>query len=410
MSREPIRKLKTAGLLKETTQDYFNRLREAELSPERKVAWCTSVGPAELLYALGFRVFFPENHAAMIGASKQAQNYIPLAAAVGYSPEICSYLTSDIGAFLAGKTPLSAYGLDRVPAPDVLCFNTNQCRDVQHWFRFYGDRFGVPVVGIHTPLGVHDLTEGIVADVADQLRGLVPLLEKVSGQTFDPDRFSEAVGLSKEACSLWRQILETAKQTPAPLNFFDASIHMGPVVTMRGTQHAVDYYRELLAELETRVAEGVGAVPVEKYRLYWEGMPIWGRLKMMAGLLAANECCCVASTYCNSWVFDALDPTDPFGSSALAYTKLFIARSDPQKETELARLLDEYRIDGIVYHEAKTCQRNTNTLYGLPARLREKTGVPYLELNGDLNDLRCFNDEQAAFAVETFVGQLAQRR
>ncbi len=28
----------------------------------KKTAWCTSVGPAELLWALGFNVYFPENH------------------------------------------------------------------------------------------------------------------------------------------------------------------------------------------------------------------------------------------------------------------------------------------------------------------------------------------------------------
>ena len=37
-------------------------------------------------------------------------------------------------AFLAGETPLTgAYGLEAVPTPDVLVYNTNQCRDVQDW-------------------------------------------------------------------------------------------------------------------------------------------------------------------------------------------------------------------------------------------------------------------------------------
>ena len=34
------------------------------------VAWCTSVGPVELLRALGYQVFFPENHGALLGASR----------------------------------------------------------------------------------------------------------------------------------------------------------------------------------------------------------------------------------------------------------------------------------------------------------------------------------------------------
>jgi len=44
----------------------------------REVAWCTSVGPRELLRSFGYEVYFPENHGAMIGAMRGASRYIPL--------------------------------------------------------------------------------------------------------------------------------------------------------------------------------------------------------------------------------------------------------------------------------------------------------------------------------------------
>ena len=72
----------------------------------KKTAWCTSVGPAELLHALGFNVYFPENHGAMLGASRMAADLIPHANARGYSPDICSYLTSDIGSYIKGESPI----------------------------------------------------------------------------------------------------------------------------------------------------------------------------------------------------------------------------------------------------------------------------------------------------------------
>ena len=81
----------------------------------KKTAWCTSVGPAELLRALGFDVYFPENHGAMLGAARMATDLIPLANARGFSPDICSYLTSDIGSYLKGETPLQKMGLNGVP-------------------------------------------------------------------------------------------------------------------------------------------------------------------------------------------------------------------------------------------------------------------------------------------------------
>ena len=95
---------------------YYRALGDAAKSKSAPVAWCSSVGPAELLRALGFVVHFPENHSAMIGAARKADRYLPVAHAQGYSQDICSYLTSDIGAYLAGESPLQAFGLERRPA------------------------------------------------------------------------------------------------------------------------------------------------------------------------------------------------------------------------------------------------------------------------------------------------------
>ena len=99
--RAAIKKLHSAGPLKDLMAGYFRELGEAAAGGGRKIAWCTSVGPAELLRAMGFLVYFPENHGALLGTSRIAADVIPAANAVGYSPSICSYLTSDVGAYLA---------------------------------------------------------------------------------------------------------------------------------------------------------------------------------------------------------------------------------------------------------------------------------------------------------------------
>ena len=405
-----IRKLESAKQMKQTMGDYFARLKEAAASPDKKVAWCTSAGPAELLYAMGFEVFFPENHSAMIGALKKAADYIPITVAHGYSPDICSYLTSDIGAFLKKQTPLTKMGFNSVPKPDILVFNTNQCREVVDWFDFYAKHFNAPIIGIRTPLNVDEVSPSLVQYISGQYQELVPLLQPIATQKFDLDKFKETVRLSHEACTLWRKVLETAKHHPSPINFFDASIHMGPIVVMRGTRYALDYYRVLLAELEERITNNVGAVANEKYRLYWEGMPIWFQLKNLAKLFARLNTCIVASTYCYSWSFENHDLDKPFDSCALAYTKLFIVRSDSVKQKILEKHLKDFSVDGIIYHDAKTCPRNSNNRYGLQVRLQKENNMPYLELNGDLNDSRCYSEEQSVVAIETFIDQLAMRK
>lgn len=404
------KKIQATELMNRIMADYFYGLNEAATTGTRKVAWCTSVGPAELLRAMGFAVHFPENHAAILGATRLSTEMIPVANAIGYSPDICSYLTSDIGAYIKGITPLAkAYpGIESIPKPDVLVFNTNQCRDVQDWFAWYGRELGVPCIGISSPKSIHEVTDAHIDDVAQQIESLIPTLEEISGVKLDMDRLRETVALSRECTELWKRVLETATAAPAPLTFYDGTILMGPAVVLRGTQQAIDFYTVLLAELEQRVADGVGAVDDESLRIYWEGMPVWGRLRPHSELFAGLKTAVLASTYCSSWIFPALDRLDPIRSMAKAYLELFIVRSDEYKEKYIAEMLAKFRIDGIIYHDAKTCPCNSNSRYGMPKRLEASTGIPSLVISGDLNDLRCVSDEQTKTNVEAFIEQLME--
>lgn len=402
--------IRSTAALRETMGAYYRSLGDAAERKTAPVAWCTSVGPTELLRALGFAVFFPENHAAMLGAARTAQRYMPLAHAQGYSQDICSYLTSDIGAYLAGETPLSAFGLSSTPRADVLVFNTNQCRDVRDWFEWYGRRWNVPVIGVRSPRSIDDVTDDDVDAVARQIERLVPTLEAVAGSKLQDGRLAASVRASRECSDLWEACLRTAAHRPAPLTFFDGTIHMGPAVVLRGAEEANGYYRTLLAELRERSHDGVAAVPGESFRLYWEGMPIWGRLRALSSLFTEFRTAVVASTYCNSWIFSALDPADPMRSMARASLELFITRSEEPKERYIEEMATRYGVDGIVFHDCRTCPNNSNTRYGMPRRIAERLGIPTLMLDGDVNDLRCFSDEQSRTNIEGFIEQIADAR
>jgi benzoyl-CoA reductase/2-hydroxyglutaryl-CoA dehydratase subunit BcrC/BadD/HgdB len=396
--------LRSAARLKEIMAAHFHAVDRAARERSAPVAWCTSVGPVELLRALGYQVFFPENHGALLGASREANETMARAHAIGYSPEICSYLTSDIGSYLMKKTPLRKYGLAGTPRADVLLYSTNQCREVKDWFEFYGREWNVPVVGVTSYRELGEVEPHHVEGIVRQLEALVPALEAVAGRRLDSARLEDSVRRSKACSDLWRDCLGTSAARPAQLGFFDATVHMGPAVILRGTEEACDYYALLRDELRDRAGAGLG--PRERFRVYWDGMPVWGRLRDLAQLFASLETSVVASTYCNSWVFEALDPANPLPSMARASLELFIARSEGPKQRYLERMVREFSVDGVVFHDSRTCPNNSNARFGMPQRLRKAVGVPVLTLDGDLNDLRCFSDEQARTNIEGFVEQL----
>jgi len=346
-----IKKIRSTKAMREVMGEYFVELDAAAKTSDAKVAWCTSVGPAELLRSLGFLVYFPENHGALLGTSRMAADLIPAANAAGYSPDICSYLTSDVGAYLSGVTPLTrAFGMESVPRPDVLVYNTNQCRDVQDWFAFYQREFDVPLLGIETPRAVSQVTQEMVDGLVAQEKALIPTLEQVSGNRFDLDRLREVVASSYRCTLLWKKVLRIAEHRPSPITFFDGTIHMGPAVVLRGDERAERYY-------ETLIAEGL-----------------------------AHD--------------------DPFEGMARAYTELFIVRSEEFKEQYLEGMAADYAINGVIYHNAKTCPNNSNCSYGLQVRLTDRLGLPHVVIDGDLNDLRLYSEEQARTQFEALVEQL----
>lgn len=402
-------KITSTDLLKTIMGDYFRSLGEAAESEDKKVAWCTSVGPAELLRSFGFEVYFPENHGALMGATRAAMDYIPEAVKCGYSGHVCSYTTADIGSYLKKETPLQKhYGLKGAPKPDFIAYNTNQCREVQDWFGFFAKEFNCPIAGIEPPRHLDKVSQDEVDMVVKQFKKMIPVCEQVSGQRYDEDRFKETVKLSREATLLWQKVLKTSTANPAPLSFFDGTIHMGPIVVMRGTQTAKDYYMALLEELEGNVHDKKGFLSGAKTRIFWEGMPIWGKLRMMSDLFAQNAAAVVASTYCSSWVFDQFDENDVWNSTARAYTEIFINRSESAKMKMLAGWFEEFAIDGIVYHDSKTCFNNSNAKFGMPQRLKAATGVPALVIEGDLCDMRFFSEGQSITKIETFLEQLEE--
>jgi benzoyl-CoA reductase/2-hydroxyglutaryl-CoA dehydratase subunit BcrC/BadD/HgdB len=130
----------------------------------------------------------------------------------------------------------------------------------------------------------------------------------------------------------------------------------------------------------------------------------------MSELLSRLKACIAVSTYCNSWVFSAFDPKGPFQSMARAYSSIFIGQDDSFKEDYIAEKVERFGIDGILYHDSKTCPNNTNNRYGMASRLSERLGIPYLIINADLNDLRCFSEEQTITSVEAFVEQIEESR
>lgn len=400
-SSEP---LKTAPLLKGLLQKYYQDVQAAADDPDRKIAYCSGTGPAEIVRAMGLTPYFPENQAALIGAGRQSGDYISRALQEGFSQFASSAMASDIGAMLAGDSPLvTVYGIDGPPDPDVVVYSTNFGHERIRWFEYYGRRFSVPTFGLHPPSVLGDINEIEIGVAHRQLERLIEDMEKTSGCRLDHDRLAEIVSLTGRATKLWGEILNLCRNEPAPLTYFDTLIHLAPIIVMRGTVEAVEYYTLLKAEVEERIANGIAAVPGERFRFYWEGPPIWPALRPISDLFQKNRVAVVASTYCNISAMTGLDPENPVESLAKAYTSIFPNRSDAWKDEFLMKAFKDFAVDGVIYHEGRTAPEQSNVRYGLEVRLRRAAAIHALVIEADTHDLRLFSMDQIMRKLRDFI-------
>ena len=98
---------------------YYIEAKMAEQNG-KKVAWITSGGPVEPLIAMDVIPVYPENHGAMIGASKMGIDLCQKAEAMGYSSDLCSYARSDISCATINGGPIGG-----LPKPDMLTMPAN---------------------------------------------------------------------------------------------------------------------------------------------------------------------------------------------------------------------------------------------------------------------------------------------
>lgn len=381
---------------------YFIGAKEAEKTGQ-PVAWVTSGGPVEILQAAGVVPVYPEQHAALCGSQKVATDLCMVAEQHGYSPDLCSYVRTDLGAIFSGESPIGG-----LPKPDFLLCANNICGTVTKWYQILARHFDVPLILIDIPFQHDGVDPDAVEYVRRQLVDAYDRVGELIGKPIDMDEYIETVKRAARAASLWQDLLDLLENVPSPMTSFDTFVHMAPIVVLRGTDECIEYYEELNAEIKQRVADGVAAVPGERFRLGWDNIPIWFQLRGLSKKFAMNRVCLAVATYTNSWGgygFTAT-PDDLFQAMAEQYTDVFINSGPETRLKELLEMVERYSLDGIVMHSDRSCRTYSFGQYDLAATLRNDHGIPTLILEADMNDTRVYAEEQVNTRIDAFIETL----
>jgi benzoyl-CoA reductase/2-hydroxyglutaryl-CoA dehydratase subunit BcrC/BadD/HgdB len=400
------RKFRSATRMREIMTEYYIEAKSAGQTG-KKIAWITSGGPVEPLIVMDAIPVYPENYGAMIGASHMGGDLCEKAEALGYSTDLCSYARADIACARENGGPIGG-----LPRPDMLICCNNICGTVLKWYEVQARYFNVPLFIFDTPFCHTEFPEEARTYVRRQLDEYIAFLEQACGKSFDMNKSVEVGRLSLEGQRLWQAVLDTAAHKPAPMTAFDAFFFLALIVTLRGTQIVVDFYQTLLAEMKERIEKGIGAIENERYRILWDNLPIWYRLKWLSDTFASHGASLVADTYTTAWCgsMKYIREDDFFDSMAEAYTRIYLNIGIDEMEKSILAMIDKYEADGVVMHSNRSCKPYSFGQYDIQKAIQEKRGIPCMMIDSHMTDERSFSESQASTRIDAFMEMIKQRK
>ncbi len=411
---------------KEMIADHFDKLARAK-EDGRKVVYTFVPGNlTELILSLDLLPVLPEINALQSGMRKKSAGYIAEAEKSGHSEDVCTYVKCDIGMMKSGNIGPTG---QKLPEPDLLLLSYTGCFTFLKWFELLREEYHCPVVMLHVPYqpdGV--ITAAMRTYIVDQLeREVIPALEKLAGKTLDRNELSRRLALSAQAEDDLVAVWESAKHSPSPIDgYFGGVYYIGPIFSaFRGSEGAVDYYRELRQECEARVALNLGPMTPDgqlddqKYRLVVEGPPNWTSFNDFWHMFSKEKAVVVASTYTRvGGLYDSgpdgkgfrHDPARPLETLADYCLGCYTNLGLPSRIDLLERYVRDYKADGFLINSVKSCNSFSAGQLLILREVERRTGVPGGFIESDLVDPRYFGKANIENRVQSFLQMLQARR
>lgn len=376
----------------------------------------------ELLRVFDLPVVFPEINSLQTAVRKVAHEYLNEAEDLGYSPDICGYVKADIATQKrAGQLPMG-----RIPKPSIAVL-TNACNTYIKWAEIWERMYHMPSYVLDVP---GSRADGLLPGRGDrdfendrryvtaQLRELIALLEQVTGKRFDVDRLRETLGHANRMNAGWKRVLELNQSRPSLFNALsDGTIYLGVSNGFRGAAEGAAYFDDLVEEMEYKQRNGIGTLVDEQYRLIFVGVPCYPIFRRFTELFTEHGGTFINSTYLwfasggsnLGFQYDVKDPVESLAEGLLLGVRDSMDSMFFQTRA-LARMIDEYAADGIVFHPIKSCRTVSTGLADNRRALMELRDIPSLFVESDMMDRRVVSEAQLKNRIDAFFEGLASRR
>jgi benzoyl-CoA reductase/2-hydroxyglutaryl-CoA dehydratase subunit BcrC/BadD/HgdB len=387
----------------------------------------------EIIRAMDIVPMWTENYAGICAAKRDANRFLEKAEAENFSRSLCTYALCGLGFDIwregLGEMPPDAPWGGQVKPDMMLGSGQMVCDPRNKWYQaaqHYMPDVPIYEVGLPWPPYEADYDYREVQDyyikyIVEQLRGLVEFLEKQTGKKMDWDRLSELVDITDRTWNMIWEAYELRKAIPCPMDTGDAMNTMVPIAFMMGTQEAYDFFKDLYDELKRKIANREGVVPEEKYRLLWGGgLPAWFALADFNYFNSKGAVFPVETTYRSveaiyNFDVDLAKLSDPLEHMAWRWLKYWTywydkARKRTGSHPDVERLIqyiEDYKIDGVVIHEAFSCRTwHPGLIWQLNLLKKVYRDIPSLILESDIVDISSYSEADTRARIDAFIETL----
>jgi benzoyl-CoA reductase subunit B len=377
---------------------------------------------AEVLRTFDFELSFPEINALQTAVRRVAHEYLNEAEDYGYSPDICGYVKADVAVQLRG----GAHPMGILPPP-ALAVATNACNTYVKWAEIWERIHHVPVFTLDVPgtrraggqtwPGDSDFADDR-AYVAGQLAELITLCERMTGTTFDIDRLREVLARTNTMTRAWTRVIDLNRQVPAVFSALtEGTVYLGVVNGLRGTAEGAAYLQDLVAELVYKAEHGLGTIDEEKHRLVFVGVPCYPIFRRFNEMFAEWGGVFVSSTYLQfasgganlGYEYDLQRPLESLAEGVLLSVRHAMDGMFYQ-DRAIEALLGPYHVDGVVYHQIKSCRTVSTGLADGRRALMARADIPSLFIESDMMDRRVVSEAQLKNRIDAFFEGLVSRK
>ncbi len=415
-----LNRLDTSGI-GPIVDEHWRSLREAK-KEGKKVTWVA--GPL-WAYRLAFPnvvAHFMAGYAAYCSGRGMAREVLDAAARFGELNDACSYhrLHTGMAQIIMSGEPISNPKVI-LPIPDLL-IAARSCTEMTHYMEAMYRRFGIKAVVVEfPPTRYEEDMPRTLRYVYNQVKeNVIPALEELSGQKYDADKMREIFRVWKETCIVRNKCWEYLKKKPAYMTLWDYGVSMAPVAYAMGNPAGLEYFKNLLKQLEEREKNNITAVTPggEKYRLYWDGWLPWGFLGPLIRIMYKHGAIPVCGRY--PWEFGPHPEDINPDANDLIYEWLRLRLEPPNKVGRhvspwgalelIEELVKEYQIDGLLFSSSKSCRLWNLGQQEIINYIDKKLGIPGMVIEGDMVDPSMFSEEQIRTRIEALLETIDARK